>query len=149
MSRRRLLSFVGLAILSSGLGCTANEHQYYAKPTTKVTGTVTVDGQPPGSPIVIECHPEGGLDAEHPSITQALTTPEGTFAFSTYEEGDGIPSGKYQITFFWGKFNPVSASFVGPDKLKNRYAKPDKTPVTLDVSGDQPIDMGVIALTTK
>lgn len=149
MSLSTPISLVCLGLLTAALGCSSNEHEYYAKPTTAVTGMVTVDGAAPGSPIVIKCHPVGGLDVEHPSITQALTTPEGTFTLSTYEEGDGIPAGKYQVTFFWGKFNPVSASFVGPDKLKNRYAKPEKTPITLDVNGDEPIDMGVIALTTK
>lgn len=149
MSLSPLMPLACLGLLTIALGCSSNEHEYYAKETTPVSGTITVDGAAPGSPIVINCHPVGGIDAEHPSVTQALSTPEGTFRFSTYEEGDGIPTGKYQVTFYWGKFNPVSASFVGPDKLKNRYAKPDKTPITLDVNGGEPIEMGVIALTTK
>ncbi|RCS44639.1 carboxypeptidase regulatory-like domain-containing protein [Bremerella cremea] len=143
------LLFLCLTVSLCSLGCSTNEHEYFAKSTVPVTGKVTVDGVAPGSPIVIKCHPEGGLDTEHPSVTQALTTPEGTFNLSTYEEGDGIPAGKYQVTFFWGKFNPISGSYGGPDKLKNRYAKPDKTPITLEVTGNEPIDMGVIALTTK
>lgn len=131
------------------LGCRQDEHVYYAKPTTKVSGKVTVDGAAPGSPIVIKCHPVGGLDAEHPSVTQALTDPDGAFHFSTYQDGDGVPQGDYAITFFWGKYNAISAGFVGPDRLKNRYVKPDKTPIKLSVSDDKPIDMGTIALTTK
>lgn len=138
---------VGAALVP--LGCGQKEHQYYAKPTTKVLGKVTVDGAVPGSPIVIKCHPVDGIDTEHPSVTQALTNPDGEFVLSTYQEGDGVPPGDYSLTFFWGKYNAISAGFVGPDRLKNRYVKPNKTPITLSVADDQPIDMGTIALTTK
>lgn len=149
MKSLALLHGLWLAMGAVLVGCSSNEHEYFAKPTTKVSGTVTVDGKPPGSPIVVKCHPEGGIDKEHPSITQGLTTPDGNFHFSTYEDGDGVPPGSYKITFFWGKFNAVSGSYGGPDKLKNRYSKPEKTPIELQVPDGEPIDMGTIALTTK
>ncbi|MCC9606970.1 hypothetical protein LOC68_15190 [Blastopirellula sp. JC732] len=148
MSNWKFAALLAGAALFPG-GCSHQEHAYYAKPTTKVLGKVTVDGAAPGSPIVIKCHPADGIDPEHPSVTQALTGPDGAFQLSTYQDGDGVPPGDYSLTFFWGKYNAISAGFVGPDRLKNRYMKPEKSPIKLSIADDQPIDMGTIALTTK
>jgi len=131
------------------VGCGQAEHAYHKKQTTKVTGRITVDGKPPGSPISITCHPEGEADLEHPTITQGLTDNEGAFSLSTYEQGDGVPPGDYRLTFFWGKFNPISVSFSGPDQLKKRYDTPEKSPVPFTVSDNKPVDLGEISLTTK
>ena len=144
--RRRIV--LGLVILASA-GCTQSGHDYYAKETTPVMGRLTVDGKPPGAPVTVTCHPASGPDLEHPTITQALTNENGEFTFSTYKSGDGVPPGEYKLTFFWGKFNAMTRSFAGPDRLKNRYRKPEKSPVSLSVSEGEPVDLGEIALTTK
>ncbi|EAQ82217.1 hypothetical protein [Blastopirellula marina] len=144
---------LALSLMTTALwsfGCGKKEHEYFAKPTVQVAGTVTVDGQPPGSPIVIECQSVGDDDLEHPSVTQALTSEDGRFALSTYVEGDGAPPGSYALTFYWGKLNQMSVGFSGPDRLKNRYNKPEKSPVKLTLTADQePVDLGEIKLTTK
>ncbi|GAA4420514.1 hypothetical protein [Bremerella cremea] len=141
--------WVGLIVCTVVAGCSYDEHQYHAKKTHPVTGTVTVNGSPPGSPIVIQCHPENGIDASNPSVTQGLTLPDGSFHLSTYEDGDGVPPGNYALTFYWGEFKVIQGSYGGPDKLKNRYAKSDKSPIRLAVDGSGPVEMGTIDLTTK
>ncbi|MFI4873821.1 MAG: hypothetical protein ACIALR_00680 [Blastopirellula sp. JB062] len=149
MARKDVAGLAFCAAAVALLGCGREEHEYFSKPTTPVRGTVSVDGEPPGSPIVIRCHPVDGEDAEHPSITQGLTDNEGNFQLSTFVAGDGAPPGNYAMTFYWGKYNAISAGFAGPDRLKNRYSKPDKTPIHLVVTADEPIDMGTLELKTK
>lgn len=147
---KNCMETVGLAVaVVMILGCGQPEHAYHKKPTAKVTGRVTVDGKPPGSPISITCHPEGEADVEHPTITQGLTDNDGAFSLSTYEQGDGVPPGEYRLTFFWGKFNPISVSFSGPDQLKKRYDTPAKSPIQFSAPDTTPVDLGEISLTTK
>ncbi|UUO06471.1 hypothetical protein M4951_24385 [Blastopirellula sp. J2-11] len=150
MNCRNLLALSLVAAALGSLGCGEKDHEYFAKPTIQVSGIVTVDGRPPGSPIVIECQNVGAADLEHPSVTQSLTSEDGRFALSTYVEGDGVPPGSYALTFYWGKLNQMSVGFSGPDRLKNRYNKPEKSPVKLTLTADQkPVDLGEIELTTK
>ncbi len=137
-----------LAIVVS-VGCSQPQHSYHKKETVPVSGYVTVDGTVPDSPITVKFHPVGGIDQEHPTISQTLTGDNGQFAVSTYEEGDGVPPGEYVVTFFWGKFNAMSMSFAGPDQLKNRYATPEKSPIKVTVASGKPVDMGEVPLTTK
>ena len=81
-------------------------------------------------------------------MSLTTTKDDGLFAISTYEEGDGVPDGEYGLTFFWGTFSVMNRTWVGPDKLKDRY-KDNKNPtVKFKVEG-QPVDLGEIKLTTK
>jgi hypothetical protein len=120
-----------------------------SKQTFPVSGVVTVDGKPPGSPISISVHDEKGIDPDDPSVSSALVKNDGSFTLSTYQDGDGVPVGKYTLTFFWGTWNAVSMSFGGEDKLKNRYRKAEDSPVTFEVDGSGPVDLGTIELTTE
>jgi len=138
-----MLSFCGLTLLSCGPQGPAR------KATYPVKGMVLVDGTPPGSPILIHCHPaDGQVDAKMPTISQAISDALGAFEIATYEAGDGVPPGEYTLTFTWKHFSSMSMSYSGPDKLNDRYNDPKKSPVTFTVS-DQPIDLGTIELTTK
>ena len=121
----------------------------FRKPTSVVTGKVTVDGVAPTSAITIECHPVNGMDAKHPTVSQTVTGPEGTFKISTYEAGDGVPAGDYVLTLYWGEFNLMSNSYSGPDKLKDRYRDPKTSEIKLTVKEGKPTDLGTIVITTK
>ena len=118
------------------------------KVTIPVSGEVYVDGQPAGM-LQIQCHPVGGIDREDPTVTQAVTDKEGRFQLATYEAGDGAPLGEYKLTFVWQDFNLISASYSGPDKLKNRYSDSDSSEFPLAVEQGPPIDLGRIELTTN
>lgn len=128
-------------------GC--SEERGNRKTTTPVTGRITVDGSSPEARIKIECHPLDGMDTANPSISQCFSEPDGSFSISTYETGDGVPAGDYALTFFWGEMNLVSMSYGGEDKLGGRYDEPQESPKTFTVDSEEPIDLGVIALTTK
>ncbi len=118
------------------------------KVTIPVRGEVYVDGQP-AAMLQVQCHPVGGIDREDPTVTQAVTDKEGRFQLSTYEAGDGAPLGEYKLTFVWQDFSMISASYSGPDKLKNRYRNPDSSEFTLTVEQGSAIDLGRIELSTN
>jgi hypothetical protein len=89
------------------------------------------------------------MDTENPTLSWCLTQSDGSFSLNTYEAGDGVPAGRYALTFFWGKWNAISNSYGGKDQLKDRYSKPEKSPTQFEVDGSAPVDLGTIELSTK
>jgi hypothetical protein len=76
-----------------------------------------------------------------------MTDANGLFTISTYETGDGVPAGQYQLTFVWGQINLMNSQYSG-DKLNGKYSDPAKSEHTLTVTdSDDPHDLGVIELT--
>jgi hypothetical protein len=123
--------------------------QPYRKPTVKVTGKVTIDGAAPNPPAQVECIVEGEMDASHPTVSKCDTKEDGSFEISTYEQGDGVPAGDYALLFTWRPFNVMSRDY-GPDKFKGKYAKKEDPQHKFTVKeGDEPMDIGTFALTTK
>ena len=118
------------------------------KSTYKVTGVVVVDGQPPMAPVQLVCHTTQGPDTKLPSTSTAISDADGTFAFSTYESGDGVPPGEYTITVTWQEFRALQMSYSGPDRLKGRYSDPAKSEIKLTVT-DSPVELGELQLKTE
>ncbi len=147
--RSRCVLWSGWACLAIALSGCAEEQKPFRKAVVPVKGRITVDGKPPSSPIKIDCHATGPADAQHPTSSACITAPDGSFALSTYEDGDGVPEGDYALTFFWGDFNLVSMNYGGKDKLNRRYAKPADSPTKFTAKDGAPVDLGEIALTTK
>ena len=102
----------------------------------KFAGHVTIDGMPPDKAA-------GQLfvllnDAEHPVRLPprfVACNEDGTFAFTTYLAGDGVPVGKYVIEFAQLKLprggrgraaSGVARMYGQPDGLKNLYSDPEK-----------------------
>ena len=78
----------------------------------------------------------------------ALTDANGVFGLSTYESGDGVPPGQYQMTFVWGQINLMNSQYSG-DKFNGKYADPAKSEHNLTVTdSDEPHDLGVIELSS-
>lgn len=121
----------------------------FRKTTSPVKGKITVDGAAPGSEVQVQCHPVGGMDQVHPTISQTATDADGNFSVATYVADDGVPAGDYVLTFSWQEFNMFSREYSGPDKLNGRYSDPKTSEVKLTVKSGEPLDMGVIALRTK
>ncbi len=145
MNRIAGLACAGLFVFILGCGSEAP----YRKPTSPVTGKITVDGTPPGLAIQIQCHPSGGMDATHPSFSQTESDAEGNFKISTYDEGDGMPAGEYTLTFKMQEFNVMSRDYSGPDQLGGRYSDPATSTFKVNVTEGKPTDLGVIELKTK
>lgn len=137
-----------LALVFTASSC--RDEGPYHKETIRVTGTIVVDGQAPGSPVQIMAHEVAGMDTEHPTVSQSISESDGSFSMTTYETGDGMPPGEYTLTFTLQELNAFSMSYSGADKLNGRYNDPKSSQVKVTVkSGDAPIDLGKIELTTK
>lgn len=136
-----------LVVLAVFLFCSCSGKRDYGKETFPVIGTVYVDGEPAAG-LSLTLHAVNGLDAEVPTFSATTTKEDGTFAISTFEEGDGVPVGEYVVTFEWGKLNMISMSYEG-DRLKGKYNDPAKSDVKVTVTEGQPTDLGQIDLTTK
>ena len=125
-----------------------NKEEAFRKETFPVTGEVYVDGQP-AAQLAVECHDVAGIDKEHPTVSQAYTDESGKFQIATYEAADGVPAGEYVLTFMWGQYNAISASYGGPDKLNDRYTDAETSEERFKVVEGEPTDLGRIELTTK
>jgi hypothetical protein len=107
-----------------------------AENTTKVTGKVTVDGAPVPD-LWVTLHPKDSSVALRP---RAQTDKNGDFQITTYNGGDGAPSGEYTITVEWLTYIKRASDWGGPDKLYNQYNDPKTTPFHITVDVD-PIEL--------
>ncbi|QDV50523.1 hypothetical protein [Gimesia fumaroli] len=140
---------VFLTLITASMFSCSSPEQPFTKQTYPVKGKISVDGKEPGSPIQIQCLSTGEIDTEHPTASGSISANDGTFELSTYTSGDGIPPGDYTLTFVWKKYDIMSRGYSGPDKLKKRYDKPEKSKIKFSVVEGKPTDLGTIELTTK
>jgi len=146
MSSRLTLPGLFTVLILILTGCSQQETRV---PTYPVRGRVTVDGQPPGSALQIECHPVVGMDTRNPTVSRTESDEAGNFKISTYAAGDGVPAGDYVLTATWLTFNLMSRDYTGPDKLNGRYSDPQTSSVKITVRPGEETDLGEIKLTTK
>jgi hypothetical protein len=139
------VSLVFLALTVAGCTRTQSADQALAKAyaatggqreeVAKVSGTVTIDGQPPGDTgpmrTIVVLYDSHKPDASRKAPLYAVCDEDGHFEFTTYGKGDGVPPGSYVMLFAqlrmstWGEmgYNP-------PDAFKNEYNDPDKNEKT-------------------
>jgi len=94
------------------------------------SGHILIDGQPPQlgprESLFIMLNEPGKFSV--PSIQKRNirmnASQAGEFEFTTYAKGDGVPPGKYVVTFAI-LTKKGKAGFFGPDKLKNLFNDPD------------------------
>jgi hypothetical protein len=131
--------FAILIVTVSVLGCGSAESR---KPTYPVTGRILLaDGKPVAHATVV-LHPiDGSTDAPKP---RGKVDRDGTFTLTTYDGGDGAPSGRYRVT--------VELWLAGPrqdDPPTNRlplvFSKPESSGLSADVTNG-PTDLGTIRL---
>jgi len=114
------------------------------KSVAKVAGHVSIDGQPPeknGVLFVVLSDPQHLERTGRTGSPKLLAKcdPEGHFAFTTYVTGDGVPEGKYVVTFVQLRSARAAAqrrggmgrpgaqqSYIDPDALNNLYNDPEK-----------------------
>lgn len=143
---RRVAACVMLGCVTHLCGC-SNNTDLGRKPTSPVTGEVYVDSQPAAG-VLVKFHDVKGFDTANPTESATMTDENGKFAVSTYDEGDGVPAGEYQVTFEWGELNKFTMQYSG-DKLKGKYADPKKSAHRITVTDGGANDMGRVELTTK
>lgn len=102
--------------------------------THPVSGQVVVNGEPAAGCTVAFVP----LDPELKGVVMpgGKTDEAGVFRLTTYETGDGAPTGEYGVTLRWEatkwpgmerelEIDPVQP--IGPDRLMGRYASPEKS----------------------
>jgi hypothetical protein len=105
----------------------------------KFSGKVLIDGQPPGDTrpavtLVILYDPKKPPTSSRPPM-YVVCKPDGSFQFTTYDKGDGVPTGSYIVLFAQlEQVLMINTGFNPPDRLKNLYNDPDKSAFKIDVA---------------
>lgn len=102
-----------------------------------VRGQVFAAGDEPAAGALVVFHPVKA-DAEPTLRPVAYVDDEGNFELTTYDQGDGAPSGEYAITVEWREkpATPFSADKEGKDRLDGKYANPEESKFRFTVGGD-------------
>jgi hypothetical protein len=113
---------------------------------TPVVGKVLVNGEPVANAMVA-FHPlvNSAFAKALPVATSALN---GSFALTTYTNGDGAPPGEYAVTIVWPE-TPMNQEEctcgVIVDRLGGRYSDPAQTPLKIAVHpGKNEFTLGAI-----
>ena len=121
--------------------------------THKVSGTVTLDGNPIAGASVMFIPESGGRPAT------GVTDEEGEFTLSTFESGDGALPGKHAVTVTLKEVSGMIAdkdglsAGVGPNGLQvrwiipERYSTPETSKTTVEVA--RGMDAVKLELTTQ
>jgi len=94
-------------------------------------GVITVDGQPAVVPkakdrIIVLLNDAAALDASDKNRRYTFADAKGEFHFGTYSTADGVPPGKYVVSFALLRKNGNKGDLMGPDAFKNLYNDPEK-----------------------
>lgn len=152
MSVRFELSVTALFLLFA-IGCQHRpEPKIVRDKVTKVTGTVLIDGNPEPMVAVKLSRlngPDRNAGTSQHVVPAGVTDEEGNFSIGTYDAGadaDGAPEGEYAVIVIWGQ--PVMRARYSGDRLNGKYSNPAKSNFKVKVE-DEPVDLGVLDLTTK
>jgi len=133
------LGFLGLGMQSTrkrrrGAQSGSGSNKYAQVSDSKFSGTVTIDGQPPGIKVydkhrilIMLYDPKNPPSPTHPILyVDCMPEPnDGSFEFSTYNRGDGVPPGSY-IALFLDMQTSWGGGYKGTDRFKNRFNDPEK-----------------------
>jgi Prokaryotic lipoprotein-attachment site len=131
----RLRAFM-LALAASVLltGCGRSGPQRVA--THQAKGRVTYAGHPAAGAFVV-LHAKNQPEPGAPTPT-ATVQPDGTFALTTYDAGDGVPEGDYVVTLQWRKTVKSGSDYLlGPNLLPAKYGRPETSDIVVHVAAGQ------------
>ena len=126
----RLGPLVLAATALTCISCSSDDGQV---PVFPVRGKALHEGEPAEGALVI-FHPLSS-PGPAPLTPHGRVQADGTFEPTTYESGDGAPSGEYAVTFFWPEppKSPVDDPDSGPDRLRGRYSDPQASPFRVPI----------------
>jgi BON domain-containing protein len=104
--------------------------------THPAKGAVTYQGQPVVGAF-LALHSKSGSHENAPTPT-AIVRPDGTFALTTYDAGDGVPEGEYVVTLQWRKATKSGSEFSpGPNLLPDKYSRPETSDIIVRIAAGQ------------
>ncbi len=102
-----------------------------------VRGQVFGSREEPAAGALVVFHP---VSADHEPTLKPLAyvDEEGNFQLTTYDQGDGAPSGEYVITVEWRErpATPFSPDNEGKDRLRGKYADPKSSEFRFTIGGE-------------
>lgn len=127
-----LALLLGTASAFTSAGCGGEDWQAETYPAR---GRITINGESPAG-AVIELHSIGEQPDVRNSRPWAVVQGDGSYALSTYEQGDGAPPGEYAVAVRWPP--DVSQPSLA-DRLGGAYANAQKSPwkVTIDAEDNE------------
>jgi hypothetical protein len=107
-------------------------------PVFPVNGHLTVKGQAPSGAFVV-LHPKNGAaTAPNGEVVRprATVSPDGSFAFGSYDSSDGAPCGEYSVTVEWRRIvkSAEGSPVLGPNVVSPKYARPQSSPLSIRVA---------------
>jgi hypothetical protein len=102
----------------------------YGKSVVPVTGTVSYRGSPtPGAEVFFQ---------QTDNFARGRVEADGTFRLTSYRAFDGAVPGEYKVTITWRDPAVTITGQPGPNRLPERYAKPDTSKLTATVQAEGP-----------
>jgi hypothetical protein len=116
--------------------------------TTKVGGTLLIDGKPaPKGNIELKLYKKGSDQAKAEVVANCLVGDEGKYQFNSYREGDGAVPGEYVLSMEW--LRPAPGMMYGPDKFLNNFNSPfnEDPRFQVEVLDGAPVEISPIEIT--
>lgn len=112
---KRLLSgsLLATAVLLAVTGC---QKDTWMARTHPVEGKITINGEAPKDAFIKLIKLGEPIDKRE-SDSWAIVQADGSYSFTTYEPGDGCPTGEYAWIIRW----PANLMTMMPDKLGEKY----------------------------
>lgn len=121
------------AIAVTTIGCGSEDGRV---PVYQTSGKISFEGHVPEGALVI-LHPQDGASPAALRPTAKVQS-DGSFELTTYEAGDGAPSGDYVVTVTWSQAVQVGGDYLpGPELIPPRYLSPRTSDVQVSVAEGQ------------
>lgn len=155
MYTRPLVMTCALAVCFCNVSCSrakGNTPKIKDKvPLTKVSGKVLVDGTET-SGVIVSYKPKGDIPEKREMFVRGFvvrSTAKGKFTLKTYELGDGVPAGEYQMFFEYYPAEGEDPRRTAPkDVLGGQYSNKNNPGKVIKVAEGAPLDLGSIELKT-
>jgi hypothetical protein len=146
------LTFAMLTLGAFALGCSGRQSADQAldnalktvggqrASVAKFAGKVLIDGKPPGdirpaATLIILYDPKNPPTSSRLPIYAVCKPDDGSFEFTTYNKGDGVPTGSYIVLFAqMEQILMINTGFYPPDRFKNLYNDPETSAFKIEVT---------------
>jgi hypothetical protein len=117
--------------------------------TIKVSGRVTLDGQPPPGPGTVYFLPQEAGEGFPSRPATGDFDETGQFKATTFEPGDGLMPGKYLMSLEGWQTPPDMSGNPGKSYVPKKYQSPQSSGFKLDITPDSKPQQIALDVVTK